>query len=91
MKILYVEDNDDNVSVLQMRFEMESEHKVLIAADGEAGVTKARETRPDVILMDVNLPGIDGPEATRRIKSQADTASIPVIALTSNAMMGDRE
>jgi two-component system cell cycle response regulator DivK len=91
MKILYVEDNDDNVFVLQMRFELEGDHELLVAADGEAGVAKALETRPDVILMDVNLPGIDGLEATRRIKSQAETSAIPVIVLTSNAMKGDRE
>jgi two-component system cell cycle response regulator DivK len=91
MKILYVEDNDDNVFVLQMRFELEGDHDLIVAGDGEAGFVKALETRPDIILMDVNLPGIDGLEATRRIKAQAETSAIPVIALTSNAMMGDRE
>jgi CheY-like chemotaxis protein len=66
-------------------------HEVLIAVDGEAGVQMAASERPDLILMDMSLPSIDGWEATRRIKGLPETASIPIIALTAHAMPGDRD
>lgn len=90
-KILYVEDNDDNVYMLQMRFEMLEGYELLLAKDGATGVEKAAAELPDVILMDIDLPVIDGWEATRRIKSNEATRHIPVIALTAHAMSGSRE
>ena len=91
IKILYVEDNDDNIYMLQMRFEMLEGYELLLANDGVAGVEKAAAELPDVILMDIDLPVIDGWEATRRIKSNEATRHIPVIALTAHAMSGSRE
>jgi CheY-like chemotaxis protein len=90
VKILYVEDNEDNIYVLENRLKREG-HTVLIARDGAGGVQLAVSERPDLILMDLSLPGIDGWEATRRIKAAQQTRHIPVIALTANAMTGDRE
>ncbi len=90
-KILYVEDNDDNVYMLRMRFELLEGFELLVAEDGAVGVEKAAAELPDVILMDLDLPVIDGWEATRRIKSNAATRHIPVIALTAHAMSGSRE
>jgi CheY-like chemotaxis protein len=90
MKILYVEDNDDNVYVLK-RFSSIVGFDLIVATDGEQGVAMAAETSPDLILMDQSLPGIDGWEAARRIKASPATQHIPVIALTANAMSGDRE
>jgi CheY-like chemotaxis protein len=90
-KILYVEDNDDNIYMLQMRFEMLEGYELLLAKDGATGVEKAAAELPDVILMDIDLPVIDGWEATRRIKSNEATRHIPVIALTAHAMSGSRE
>jgi two-component system cell cycle response regulator DivK len=90
-KILYVEDNDDNVYLLQMWFDLLGEYELLVAEDGAAGIAIAASEKPAIILMDMNLPGIDGWEATRRLKADARTAAIPVIALTAHAMTGDRE
>ncbi len=90
-RILYIEDNDDNVYMLQMRFELLEGSEFLVAADGAIGVEKAMAELPDVILMDLDLPVIDGWEATRRIKSDAATQHIPIIALTAHAMSGSRE
>jgi len=90
-RILYVEDNEDNVFMLKMRLELEDGFEVLVAGDGAAGVAAAAAERPDLILMDLNLPVIDGWEATRRIKSDEQTRAIPIIALTAHAMAGDRE
>jgi CheY-like chemotaxis protein len=90
-KILYVEDNDDNVYLLQMWFDLLGEYELLVAEDGAAGIAMAASEKPAIILMDMNLPGIDGWEATRRLKADAGTADIPVIALTAHAMTGDRE
>src|ERR1700675_3819909 len=90
MRILYVEDNDDNVYVLKNRL-TRAGHTVLVATDGAGGVTMAATEQPDMILMDLSLPGIDGWEATRRIKAAPETRHIPVIALTAHAMTGDRE
>jgi two-component system, cell cycle response regulator DivK len=90
MKILYVEDNDDNIYMLQRRL-LRAGFSVIIARDGAEGVAMAAAERPDLILMDMGLPVLDGWEATRQIKAAAETKHIPVIALTANAMTGDRE
>ena len=90
MRILYVEDNDDNIFMLQRRL-TRAGFTVMIAKDGEQGVAMAIAEQPDLILMDLGLPVLDGWEATRRIKAAAETKHIPVIALTANAMTGDQE
>ena len=90
MKILYVEDNDDNVYVVKNRL-TRGGHTVLVAVDGEQGVAIAAAERPDLILMDLSLPVLDGWEATRRLKAAPETKDIPVIALSAHAMAGDRE
>ena len=90
MKILYVEDNDDNVFVLKGRLERAG-HSVLIAGDGEQGIAVARAEQPDLVIMDLSLPVLDGWEATRRLKASPDPCGIPVLALTAHAMTGDRE
>ena len=90
MKSLYVEDNEDNVYVLKSRL-ARAGYTVLIAADGAQGVTMAAAEQPNLILMDLSLPVLDGWEATRRIKAAPETRHIPVIALTAHAMAGDRE
>ena len=90
MKILYVEDNEDNVYVVQQRLGRAG-HTVLVAPDGERGLVMTETERPDLILMDLSLPGLDGWEVTRRIKSAPATKHIPIIALTAHAMTGDRE
>ncbi len=89
-KILYVEDNDDNIYMLRRRLERKG-IEVIIANDGEQGIAAARREQPDLILMDLSLPVIDGWEAARRLKSAPDTRSIPIIALSAHAMTGDRE
>jgi CheY-like chemotaxis protein len=90
VKILYVEDNDDNIYVVKSRL-TRGGHTVLVALDGEQGVAMAAAERPDLILMDLSLPVLDGWEATRRLKTAAETRDIPVIALSAHAMAGDRE
>lgn len=89
-RILYVEDNDDNVYMLRRRLERHG-HEVIVATDGEGGVVLARAERPDLVLMDLSLPVMDGWEATRSLKAAAETRAIPVIALSAHAMPGDRE
>src|SRR5258708_35544365 len=90
MRILYVEDNEDNVFMLKNRL-ARAGHTVIIATDGAQGVAMALSERPDMILMDLSLPVLDGWQATRQIKATADTKDIPVIALSAHAMAGDRE
>jgi CheY-like chemotaxis protein len=90
MKILLVEDNELNRDMLTRRLERRG-HEVLIAVEGEAAITTARAESPDVILMDMSLPILDGWEATRRIKAMPETSRIPIIALTAHAMSGDRD
>ncbi len=89
-RILYVEDNFQNKRLVRKILAARG-YEVIEAEDGLTGVEMARDERPDLILMDISLPGIDGVEATQRIKAYKDTATIPVIALTANAMRGDRE
>ena len=90
IRILLVEDNEMNRDMLSRRLERK-EFEVIIATDGQAGVNMATAETPDLILMDLSLPVIDGWEATRQIKSNPATQSIPVIALTAHAMAGDEE
>ena len=90
MKILYVEDNDDNIYMLERRLKRAG-FTVLIARDGADGVAKAGSEQPDLILMDLSLPVLDGWEATRQIKQGDSTSRIPLIVLTANAMTGDKE
>jgi two-component system cell cycle response regulator DivK len=90
MKILYVEDNDDNVYMLKNRL-TRAGFTVVIATNGLQGVAMAASEHPDIIIMDLTLPDMDGWEATRRIKADPVTKRIPIIALTANAMTGDRE
>jgi len=90
VKILYVEDNEDNVYVVKSRL-TRAGFTILIAADGAQGVVMASTEQPDLILMDLSLPVLDGWEATRRIKAATETKHIPVVALTAHAMAGDRE
>ena len=90
-RALYVQDNDDNVYLLKMRLEMIEGFEITVAKDGAEAVNLATTDPPDFILMDLNLPVMDGWEATRRLKADPRTANIPVIALTAHAMSGDRE
>jgi CheY-like chemotaxis protein len=89
-KILLVEDNEMNRDMLSRRLERRG-HQIAIAVNGEEAIAKARAELPEVILMDMSLPVIDGWEATRRIKAAPATRAIPVIALTAHAMSDDRE
>ena len=89
-KILLVEDNEMNRDMLSRRLQRKA-FEVVIALDGQAGVNMAASESPDLILMDLSLPVIDGWEATRKIKADAATRSIPVIALTAHAMAGDEQ
>ena len=89
-KILLVEDNEMNRDMLSRRL-LRRGYEVLVAEDGAAGVSMARSETPDLILMDMSLPVLDGWEATRRIKAAPETQAIPVIALTAHAMAGDEE
>ncbi len=89
-KILLVEDNEMNRDMLSRRLARKG-YEVVIAIDGQQGIELARSETPDLILMDMSLPVVDGWEATRQLKSAPETQSIPVIALTAHAMAGDRE
>ena len=89
-KVLLVEDNADNWDILSRRLRRRG-YEVVIATDGQQGVDMAHSEAPDLILMDMNLPVLDGREATRRIKASPQTQAIPIIALTAHAMEGDRQ
>jgi two-component system, cell cycle response regulator DivK len=89
-KILLVEENEMNRDMLGRRLQRRG-YEVLIALDGAEGVAEAQTEVPDLILMDMSLPGLDGWEATRRLKAAPETRSIPIIALTAHAMSGDRD
>ena len=88
--ILYVDDDEDNVYMLTRRLKREG-FDVLIAMNGKQGVAMAASARPDLILMDLNLPGLDGWEVTRRLKAAPETKTIPVIALSVHTMAGAQE
>ena len=90
-KVLYVEDNDDNVYMLKMRLELLDNFEVVVAENGEKGCAMALSERPDIILMDLEMPVVDGWEATRRLKADPQTRAIPVIALSAHALAGSRE
>jgi two-component system, cell cycle response regulator DivK len=89
-KILLIEDNEMNRDMLSRRL-VKRGHEITTAFDAPAGIASATATRPDLILMDISLPGMDGWEATKVLRSQAETASIPIIALTAYAMESDRQ
>jgi CheY-like chemotaxis protein len=89
-RILYIEDNDDNIYVVQQRLGRAG-HVILVARDGAQGIAMAAAEKPDLVLMDLSMPGLDGWEATRRLKAAPETRAIPVLALSSHAMAGDRE
>ena len=88
--ILLIEDNEMNRDMLSRRLQ-KHQFSILLAVDADQGIQLAETEHPDLILMDVGLPMIDGWEATRRLKSNVKTNSIPIIALTAHAMTGDRE
>ena len=89
-KILVVEDNETNQKIIVRRLQKRG-YDVVIASDGQDGIDQGRAQAPDLILMDMSLPIIDGWEATRQLKAAAETQRIPIIALTAHAMVGDRE
>ena len=89
-RILLVEDNPMNQDMLRRRLERKG-YQVHLAVDGEEAISKAQSEAPELILMDLGLPIVDGWEATGRLKANPDTQHIPIIALTANAMPGDRE
>jgi CheY-like chemotaxis protein len=89
-RLLLVEDNEMNRDMLSRRLQKRG-YEVVLAVDGEEGVAKAQSDAPALILMDMSLPGIDGWEATRRIKADGQTGHIPVIALTAHALTSDRD
>jgi two-component system cell cycle response regulator DivK len=91
IRVLYVDDNEDNIYMLKMRLELLSDFEVLSAEDGERGCEVAASQRPDIILMDLEMPGTNGWEATRRLKGQPQTRDIPIIALSAHALSGERE
>jgi CheY-like chemotaxis protein len=89
-KVLLVEDNEDNWDMLSRRLTRKG-YQVVLAHDGAQGVAQARAEMPDIILMDLSLPVMDGWTATRELKASEETRQIPVIALTAHAMSSDRE
>ncbi len=89
-KILLVEDNEMNADMLSRRLQR-LKYEIVIAKDGSQAVETAKSAQPDLILMDMNLPVLDGWSATRQIRSLPETRAIPIIALTAHAMSGDRE
>jgi CheY-like chemotaxis protein len=90
-KVLYIEDNDDNVYMLKMRLELLGDFEVITAENGEKGCEMTAAEHPDIVLMDLEMPVVDGWEATRRLKSNAETREIPIIALSAHALAGERE
>jgi CheY-like chemotaxis protein len=89
-KVLLVEDNEMNRDMLSRRL-IKKGYEVVMALDGEEALEMAGSESPDLILMDISLPGLDGWEATRRLKAMPGTQAIPIIALTAHAMAGDKE
>jgi CheY-like chemotaxis protein len=90
IRVLYVEDNEDNIYMLTQRLERKG-YEVIVATDGEQGIEMAKVRRPDLILMDLSLPVLDGWTATLRLKAIPETGHIPVIALSAHAMVEHRE
>ncbi|NDJ33901.1 MAG: response regulator [Chloroflexi bacterium] len=92
MRIVYVEDNDQNYRlVMRILMRENADYQLERAADGESGLQLITEEPPDLVLMDINLPDIDGLEVTRRLKARPNLSTIPIVALTANAMVGDQE
>jgi two-component system cell cycle response regulator DivK len=89
-KILLIEDNEQNRDALSRRLQRRG-YDVIMAVDGRQGVAMAQAERPDLILMDLNLPDVDGWEATRRLKEAPETRAIPIMAMTAHAIAGDQE
>lgn len=89
-KLLFVEDNEDNRDAISRRLKRRG-YEIVLAADGRQGLEMARTSGPDLILLDMNLPEIDGWEVARQLKADDKTRQIPIIALTAHAMIGDRE
>lgn len=89
-KILLIEDNEQNRDALSRRLQRQG-YTIVIAVDGKEGIAMAQSDLPDVILMDLNLPEVDGWEATRRLKAAPETQAIPIMAMTAHAIAGDRE
>jgi CheY-like chemotaxis protein len=89
-KILLIEDNEQNRDALSRRLQRRG-YDIVMAGDGKQGVDMAQSELPDLILMDLNLPDIDGWEATRLIKAAPETSAIPIIAMTAHAIVGDQE
>jgi CheY-like chemotaxis protein len=89
-KILIVEDNEENRDSLSRRLQRRG-FEVVLAGDGKEGIAKAQSEKPDLVLMDMNMPELDGWEATRQLKAAPETAGMPVIGLTAHALTGDRE
>jgi CheY-like chemotaxis protein len=90
-RVLYVEDNDDNIYMLKMRLELLGDFEVLTAEDGEKGCEVAAAEQPDIILMDLEMPVVDGWVATRRLRGNPQTRDIPIIALSAHALAGERD
>lgn len=88
--ILYIEDNADNRMLVRRVLEAVG-YRVIEAEDGSRGIDLLRSTTPDLVLMDINLPEVDGYEVTRRLKQEPSMAKVPVVAMTANVMKGDRE
>src|SRR6201982_2836314 len=86
VKVLYIEDNDDNVYMLKMRLELLGDFEVLAGEDGQKGCEMATTEQPDIILMDLEMPIVDGWEATRRLKGNPQTRDIPIIALSAHPL-----
>jgi two-component system cell cycle response regulator DivK len=91
MKVLYVEDNDDDVYLLKTRLELLGDFEVLTARNGEKGCELAVGERPDIIIMDLEMPVMDGWEAARWLKREPQTRNIPIVALSAHALVGERE
>jgi CheY-like chemotaxis protein len=91
VKLLYIEDNDDDVYMLKMRLELLGNFEVRTAEDGEKGCAMAAAEQPDIILMDLEMPPVDGWESARRLKRNLQTRDIPIIALSAHALAGERE
>jgi CheY-like chemotaxis protein len=91
LKVLYIEDNDDDVYMLKMRLELLGTFEVLTARDGDKGYEMAAAEQPDIILMDLEMPVVDGWEAARRLKRNPQTRDIPIIVLSAHALAGARE
>jgi len=89
-KILYVEDNEDNVYMLTRRLERRG-HTVIVAGDGARGLERAKADAPDLILMDLSLPVMDGWEASRQLKASPETRAIPIIALSAHVLEGEKQ